>query len=111
MIDGARPRVMPMVLGHEAAGEVVEIGPGVAEVAPGDHVVLTFVPSRGTCGPCLARRAAPRRARRARPRTPPGRCWRATSWPRSGHRLGLDELNAGFDRLARGQAVRQAVIF
>jgi Zn-dependent alcohol dehydrogenase len=58
VIDGSRPRVMPMVLGHEAAGEVVEIGAGVAELAPGDHVVLTFVPSCGTCGPCLAGRAA-----------------------------------------------------
>jgi Zn-dependent alcohol dehydrogenase len=58
VIDGSRPRVMPMVLGHEAAGEIVEIGAGVAELAPGDHVVLTFVPSCGTCGPCLAGRAA-----------------------------------------------------
>ncbi|HEV7885636.1 MAG TPA: zinc-dependent alcohol dehydrogenase family protein [Solirubrobacteraceae bacterium] len=58
VIDGSRPRVMPMVLGHEAAGEVVELGPGVTELARGDHVVLTFVPSCGTCGPCLAGRAA-----------------------------------------------------
>jgi alcohol dehydrogenase len=47
-----------MVLGHEAAGEVVEVGPEVAALAPGDHVVLTFVPSCGTCGPCLSGRAA-----------------------------------------------------
>ncbi len=58
VIDGSRPRVMPMVLGHEAAGEVVEVGPGVAGLAPGDHVVMAFVPTCGACGPCLAGRAA-----------------------------------------------------
>ena len=58
VIDGSRPRVMPMVLGHEAAGEVVELGPDVDDFAPGDHVVLSFVPSCGRCGPCLDGRAA-----------------------------------------------------
>ena len=58
VIDGSRPRVMPMVLGHEAAGEVVEAGPGVSGLAAGDHVVLTFVPSCGGCASCLAGRAA-----------------------------------------------------
>jgi len=58
VIDGTRPRVMPMVLGHEAAGEVVELGPDVDEFTPGDHVVLAFVPSCGRCGPCLDGRAA-----------------------------------------------------
>src|SRR4051812_30731998 len=38
VIDGSRPRVMPMVLGHESAGEVVALGPGVEHVALGDHV-------------------------------------------------------------------------
>jgi alcohol dehydrogenase len=58
VIDGARPRVMPMVLGHEAAGEVVEVGADVAAFAPGDHVVLAFVPSCGHCEPCASGRAA-----------------------------------------------------
>lgn len=58
VIDGSRPRVMPMVLGHEGAGEVVEVGAGVTQLEPGDHVVLTFVPTCGTCAPCLAGRAA-----------------------------------------------------
>ena len=58
VVDGSRPRVMPMVLGHEAAGEVVETGDGVDTLAPGDHVVLAFVPSCGGCGSCLAGRAA-----------------------------------------------------
>jgi len=58
VIDGSRPRVMPMVLGHEAAGEVVEAGAGVDDLRPGDHVVMAFVPSCGACPSCLAGRAA-----------------------------------------------------
>jgi Zn-dependent alcohol dehydrogenase len=58
VIDGSRPRVMPIVLGHEAAGEVVELGPNVEGFAVGDHVVLSFVPSCGACPPCLAGRPA-----------------------------------------------------
>jgi len=57
-IDGNRPRPVPMVLGHEAAGEVVELGDGVAELAVGDHVVCSFVPSCGHCGYCADGRAA-----------------------------------------------------
>lgn len=58
VIDGSRPRVMPMVLGHEAAGEVVEAGPHAGAFAPGDHVVLAFVPACGECVPCMDGRAA-----------------------------------------------------
>ena len=49
---------MPMVLGHEAAGEVLEAGEGVSGFAPGDHVVLAFVPSCGSCPYCRSGRAA-----------------------------------------------------
>jgi alcohol dehydrogenase len=58
VINGSRPRVMPMVLGHEAAGEVVQVGPGVESFVAGDHVVMAFVPSCGHCEPCLSGRAA-----------------------------------------------------
>jgi alcohol dehydrogenase len=57
-INGDRPRQMPMVLGHEAAGEVVETGPGVKDLAAGDHVILVFVPSCGHCLPCMEGRPA-----------------------------------------------------
>ncbi|OHV12081.1 zinc-dependent alcohol dehydrogenase family protein [Kushneria phosphatilytica] len=53
-INGARPRPLPMVLGHEAAGEVVETGPGVDDLELGDHVVFSFAPSCGRCNFCLA---------------------------------------------------------
>jgi alcohol dehydrogenase len=56
VVDGSRPRPVPMVLGHEAAGVVEEVGPGVVDVAQGDHVVLTFVPSCGHCRDCSAGR-------------------------------------------------------
>src|SRR5687767_7454225 len=58
VIDGSRPRVMPMVLGHEAAGEVVEAGPGAEDFKPGDHVVMAFVPACGGCEPCTHARPA-----------------------------------------------------
>jgi alcohol dehydrogenase len=51
-VNGDRPRQMPMVLGHEAAGVVVECGAGVADMAAGDHVVLVFAPTCGHCAPC-----------------------------------------------------------
>ena len=54
VVDGSRPRPVPMALGHEAAGIVEEIGAGVLDVSPGDRVVLTFVPSCGTCADCAA---------------------------------------------------------
>lgn len=57
VIDGSRPRVMPMALGHEAAGEVVAVG-GRSAFSVGDHVALAFVPVCGACGPCQDGRAA-----------------------------------------------------
>lgn len=51
-VNADRPRQMPMVLGHEASGVVVECGPGVNDLEPGDHVVLVFAPSCGECVSC-----------------------------------------------------------
>ncbi|WP_137148631.1 NDMA-dependent alcohol dehydrogenase [Mycolicibacterium sp. CR10] len=42
----------PVLGGHEGAGIVTEIGPGVENVAVGDHVVLSFIPSCGECPTC-----------------------------------------------------------
>ncbi|MBL8503399.1 MAG: zinc-dependent alcohol dehydrogenase family protein [Rhodocyclaceae bacterium] len=58
IINGDRPRVMPMVLGHEAAGIVEECGPGVSDLKRGDSVALVFVPSCGHCVPCMEGRPA-----------------------------------------------------
>ncbi len=57
VIDGTRPRPMPMVMGHEAAGVVEACGEGV-EFSVGDHVVFAFVPSCGACLPCAEGRPA-----------------------------------------------------
>jgi alcohol dehydrogenase len=58
VINGDRPRPMPMALGHEAAGIVEQLGDGVHDLAVGDHVVLVFVPSCGHCHPCAEGRPA-----------------------------------------------------
>ncbi|URI10900.1 zinc-dependent alcohol dehydrogenase family protein [Aquincola tertiaricarbonis] len=58
VINGDRPRPMPMALGHEAAGIVEALGPGVRDLAVGDHVVVVFVPSCGHCAPCAEGRPA-----------------------------------------------------
>jgi alcohol dehydrogenase len=58
VVDGVRPRPVPMVLGHEAAGVVAEVGAGVTDVAVDDHVVFSFVPVCGACVPCQSGRPA-----------------------------------------------------
>lgn len=58
VISGDRPRPVPMVLGHESAGEVVECGAGVTDLKTGDRVVLVFMPSCGCCMPCMEGRPA-----------------------------------------------------
>lgn len=58
VINGDRPRGLPLVMGHESSAEVVEVGPGVAELQAGDHVVTVFVPSCGHCEPCMSGRPA-----------------------------------------------------
>ncbi len=52
LITGDMPMQLPVVGGHEGAGVVVEVGPGVKDVAEGDPVVLSFIPACGRCDPC-----------------------------------------------------------
>ena len=52
VVDGDLPEPLPSVLGHEASGVVVDTGPEVSRVRPGDHVVLALVPSCGECETC-----------------------------------------------------------
>jgi len=58
VISGVRPRPVPMALGHEASGTVMEVGAGVYDLKKGDRVVLVFVPSCGHCMPCMEGRPA-----------------------------------------------------
>ncbi|MFI7006562.1 NDMA-dependent alcohol dehydrogenase [Streptomyces sp. NPDC050145] len=50
--SGDLPSRLPIVAGHEGAGVVEEVGPGVTKVKPGDHVVCSFIPSCGICRYC-----------------------------------------------------------
>ncbi len=51
-IEGVRKRALPMVIGHEAAGIVRDVGASVTEVTPGQHVVTSFVSPCGACPTC-----------------------------------------------------------
>ena len=52
VVTGARVWPLPMVIGHEAAGKVVSVGRGVESVAPGNDVVLVYLPQCGACSRC-----------------------------------------------------------
>lgn len=58
VVNGSRPRPLPMALGHEGAGVVRSIGAGVKHINVGDRVVTVFVASCGTCDTCREGRAA-----------------------------------------------------
>jgi len=47
---GAEP---PLVAGHEAAGIVTDVGPGVSDIRPGDRAVVTLIRACGRCAPCV----------------------------------------------------------
>nr|WP_228046835.1 Zn-dependent alcohol dehydrogenase [Saccharopolyspora sp. HNM0983] len=52
-MDGTLPALAPGIMGHEGAGEIVDVGAHVQDLQPGDRVVLSFVPPCGKCVCCL----------------------------------------------------------
>lgn len=52
LTDGDLPPRYPIIGGHEGAGVIEDVGPGVTKVKPGDHVVCSFIPSCGYCRYC-----------------------------------------------------------
>lgn len=52
VVDGHRPRPLPMLLGHEASGRVVAVGAGVGDLEVGQQVLLSYLPSCGECAGC-----------------------------------------------------------
>lgn len=57
LVTGDMPMNLPVVGGHEGAGVVADVGPGVSEVEVGDHVVLSFIPACGRCAECARGRS------------------------------------------------------
>lgn len=55
-VRGVHRHAMPIVLGHEGSGVVEELGEGVTGLAPGDHVVCSWLPYCGSCRRCSAGR-------------------------------------------------------
>lgn len=56
VMNGDWPSPLPIIPGHEAAGEILEVGAGVGNVKPGDHVIFSFRPHCGQCRYCTAGR-------------------------------------------------------
>lgn len=56
VMRGETPRPLPAILGHEAAGRVVEVGANVTRVQPGDPVIVCFAPYCGHCEYCTSGR-------------------------------------------------------
>jgi alcohol dehydrogenase len=59
VIDGNRPRPLPMLLGHEASGRVVAIGSSIDDITVDQRVILTFLPRCGECAHCHTNGALP----------------------------------------------------
>lgn len=55
-IEGIRPRPLPVIIGHEGAGIVREVGEGISDLKAGDHVITVFAASCGTCRWCVGGR-------------------------------------------------------
>ncbi|HET6736547.1 alcohol dehydrogenase catalytic domain-containing protein, partial [Mycobacterium sp.] len=59
VVDGNRVRPVPMLLGHEAAGVIEEVGAGVTDVTVGQRLVMTFLPRCGRCTACATNGLTP----------------------------------------------------
>ncbi|WP_329398402.1 Zn-dependent alcohol dehydrogenase [Streptomyces melanogenes] len=51
-MNGVLPQPAPFVPGHEGAGEILDVGDGVTSLAPGDRVLVSWLPACGTCPSC-----------------------------------------------------------
>ena len=73
VVNGNRPRPVPMLLGHEASGRIVALGSGVSGLGKGQQVVMTFLPAAASAP--AARRAGGCRAALVQPATAPVSSW------------------------------------
>jgi Zn-dependent alcohol dehydrogenase len=121
IMNGDWPVPLPMVLGHEAAGVVQDVGPGVANVKPGDHVIFSFRPHCGHCYPYVM--ALQEKAIRGtlygsvRPNVDFPilvdlyLAGRLQIDPLVSRTYTLDEINDGFAAMRGGQVARGVVVF
>jgi S-(hydroxymethyl)glutathione dehydrogenase/alcohol dehydrogenase len=95
-ITGGLGFPIPLVIGHEAAGIVQEVGPGVTSVKPGDHVVATWMVACGKCDMCTSGRGHICSTSHAK--HPTGGLWDGTSrlTDAKGDRLNHQTFVAGF---------------
>lgn len=54
VVNGSRPRPLPMLLGHEASGRIIGLGPDTTGFDVGDRVIMTFLPRCEACAGCAA---------------------------------------------------------
>ncbi|MEV4880133.1 Zn-dependent alcohol dehydrogenase [Streptomyces cyaneofuscatus] len=101
VIDGTIPFPVPVVLGHEGAGVVEAVGPGVSHVRPGDHVALSTLANCGACAQCD--RGRPTMCRKAIGR--PGR-----PFSRGGEKLFQFASNSAFAEVTLVRAVQAVKI-
>ncbi|MFF3765802.1 Zn-dependent alcohol dehydrogenase [Streptomyces sp. NPDC001922] len=101
VVDGTIPFPVPVVLGHEGAGVVEAVGPGVAHVGPGDHVALSTLANCGACADCDRGRPTMCRAAIGRPGRP---------FSRAGERLHNFASNSAFAERTVVKAVQAVKI-
>ena len=100
-LSGADPEgLFPAVLGHEGAGIVVDVGPGVTSVKKGDHVIPLYTPECRQCPSCLSRKTNLCTAKASCPTARRGSRSRAKNCTITGVRpKGWTGLGGSFDRL------------
>jgi S-(hydroxymethyl)glutathione dehydrogenase / alcohol dehydrogenase len=100
VMNGDWPSPMPIVPGHEAAGEILECGPGVTTAKPGDHVIFSFRPHCGRCRYCTQGRTVLCIGRAS---VPPGSLYDGT--------LRIKHKGQGINQMARiGTFAEQVVV-
>ena len=136
-LSGADPEgLFPAVLGHEGAGIVVDVGPGVTSVKKGNHVIPLYTPECRQCPSCLSRN----KIREDAPfdkvcSARHGRVWKGTAFggargrtdvpkivdwymegkiqidPMITHTMPLGEINKGFTLMHEGKSIRSVVLY
>ncbi len=93
-LSGTDPEgLFPAILGHEGAGGVVDVGPGVTSLKTGDHVIPLYTPE---CRECASQFT-----------TLDGKI---EIDPMITHTMGLDDINTGFNLMQAGESIRSVVV-